>query len=143
MESLLTQFFASPDRPDVLAAYLFGSHARGAAHSGSDVDVAILFDRQLLPSGRDRATRAQALASELIDATHCNAIDVVVLNDAPAELAVNVLDLGIALCDAQMRRSADNLETVRTFERDARLRFGDIQPFLAHMRKLKLEALAR
>lgn len=29
-------------RPEVLAAYLYGSHAKGYAREGSDLDVAIL-----------------------------------------------------------------------------------------------------
>lgn len=37
---LLTRYFA--DRDDVVAAYLFGSVARGEARAGSDVDVGVL-----------------------------------------------------------------------------------------------------
>jgi len=33
-------------RPDVAAAYLFGSVARGQARRGSDVDVAVLYRRE-------------------------------------------------------------------------------------------------
>jgi predicted nucleotidyltransferase len=34
-----------PTRREVVAAYLFGSHASGRAHRESDVDVGVLLDR--------------------------------------------------------------------------------------------------
>lgn len=39
-------------QPDIAAAYLFGSYAEGRAHPGSDVDVAVLFDEDVLSSDR-------------------------------------------------------------------------------------------
>jgi predicted nucleotidyltransferase len=126
---------ASHRPPGLVAAYLFGSQARGAAHRESDVDVAVLFDRIEVPDRADRGRQAMRLSAELVGATHRNAVDVVVLNDAPPELAVVALSGRLTYCaDAQAERS---------FARAAMLRLGDLRPFLARTRRIKLEALAR
>jgi predicted nucleotidyltransferase len=120
----------------ILAAYLFGSHAAGHAHAESDVDVAVLFDRTTAPDAGDRARRALALAGDLIAATHVNRVDVLVLNDAPPELAARVLCEGIRLvCRDQ---EADHAFTRRTL-----LLAADQAPFLRRTRRLKLEAIVR
>jgi predicted nucleotidyltransferase len=36
-------------RPEILEAYLFGSHARGEAMPHSDIDIAVYVDRERLP----------------------------------------------------------------------------------------------
>lgn len=71
-----------------------------------------------------------------MDATHLNRIDMVVLNDAPPELAVAVLDAETPL----LIRDA---ESAHVFERDARLRLSDLAPFLERMRRIKVEAIVR
>ena len=139
MRSVLTRFFSESAHPEVLVAYLFGSHGRGTAHAQSDVDVAILLDRQLLPTQPGRAAYAEALTSSLIDATHCNNVDVIVLNDAPHELAVAAIDAGAPLSATK----AGAEETVHAFVRDAQLRLADLRPFLNRTRRLKLEAVVR
>ena len=72
------------DLPEVLAAYLFGSHAAGRPHRESDVDVAVLLSRSLDAPARF-AVRVR-LASELPSLLGGRDVDVVVLNDAPPPL---------------------------------------------------------
>lgn len=71
-------------QPDVLAAYLFGSSARSNATPLSDVDIAVLVPRGMT------AEAAFDLRLALIDALqgllHREAIDVVMLNEAPLAL---------------------------------------------------------
>lgn len=129
--------YFSASRPNgVVAAYLFGSHARGTPHRESDVDVAVLFDYAEVPDRDERGRRAVALNSDLIGATHCNEVDVVVLNDAPAELAAAIVSRGVRLYCAD--EEADH-----AFVRTALLRYADLKPFLERTRRLKLAALAR
>jgi predicted nucleotidyltransferase len=88
MEALVA-FLAA--QPDVLAAYLFGSHATGRARPESDVDVAVLL------SGTDameRFERLLGLMGEVEEALGRRPADVVVLNDAPPLLAHQVLAHG-------------------------------------------------
>ncbi|MGA2383524.1 MAG: nucleotidyltransferase domain-containing protein [Bryobacteraceae bacterium] len=120
----------------VVSAYLFGSLANGTAHGDSDVDVAVLLDVGAVPGRTERARAAMALNSALIAALHRNAVDVVVLNDAPPELATAAVTLGVRVYCADA--DADH-----AFARTVQLRLADIRPFLARTRRLKLEALAR
>ena len=71
-------------RPEILEAYLFGSRARGDAHSRSDVDVAVYVDDARAATG---PFGYQAdLTTHLMTALGTDVIDVVVLNRAPALL---------------------------------------------------------
>jgi predicted nucleotidyltransferase len=135
--ALQVQGYFEAARPvGVAAAYLFGSHARGTAHRESDVDVAVLLDHGVFPERGARAREAVRLCTELVAAAHANRVDVVVLNDAPPELAAAVVSRGRRLyCPDE---AADH-----AFVRTALLRHGDIRPFLERMRRVKLRALSR
>ena len=132
----LRAYFATARPHGVVSAYLFGSHADGTAHRESDVDAAVVLDRRMLPSRAERSRLAVELASELIAATHQNAVDVVVLDDVSPELAARVITHGRRLFCAD--EEADYV-----FGRTALLRHADLRPFLERTRRLKLRALAR
>jgi predicted nucleotidyltransferase len=76
--------------PGVLVAYLYGSHARGRAGPLSDVDVALLLDR-------DDEERRLELTAAIAHAVAPARADVVILNDAPLALAYRVLRDGVIL----------------------------------------------
>ena len=88
-------------RAEVLEAYLFGSHARGNAHTASDVDVAVYVDEQLADPGV-WGYRAE-LTTDLMDAIGTNDVDVVVLNKAPPLLYHRVLRDGVRLLSRDLR----------------------------------------
>jgi len=134
--SSLGDYFSARRPPGVVSAYLFGSHARGTAHAESDVDVALLFDYGQLRSRAARARAGDAMSADLIAVTHVNAVDVVVLNDAPPELA------GAVVRDGQRLYQADP-EADHAFIRQTFLREADLRPFLLRTRRLKLEAIVR
>ena len=48
IEKKISEFFE--DRPEIIAVYLYGSMVTGKIHSESDIDIAVLFDRQKIPS---------------------------------------------------------------------------------------------
>jgi predicted nucleotidyltransferase len=84
---------ALSQRPEVLDAYLFGSHARDEARANSDVDVAVFVDAR---RARDDGYGFEAsLASELMRALATDRVDVVVLNRAPPLLYHRVLRDGL------------------------------------------------
>lgn len=87
---LLAAFFAA--RPDVDAAYLFGSVSRGEAHSGSDLDVAVLLADEAV-GDREWDTHAEILA-RLASLFATEDIDLVVLNSAPDALAMAIVESG-------------------------------------------------
>ena len=83
---------ALADVPHVAFALVFGSSARGTAHAGSDVDVALGFARDRRP----RAYEIGAIVSRLEEAVDRN-VDVVVLDDAPPGLAYRVFRDGVTV----------------------------------------------
>ncbi len=82
--------------PDAVAAYLFGSHAAGAARSESDVDLAVL-----LPGGRTLSSEALWDARESISkALGAEKVDLVDLRAASTVMRVQVVSTGRVLFEA-------------------------------------------
>lgn len=121
----LRRFFAE-SAPDVISAYLFGSTARGSRREASDVDVAVLLSEE--PS-RTLAGLRFELAAELEVAIGL-AVQLVILNRAPADLVHRVLRDGVLLVDR------DPSARIR-FEVRRRNEFFDLQPILHRYRRLE------
>lgn len=123
LEDELRSFFER-DRRGVVAAWLFGSVARGNARSDSDVDVALLFE-QTPPSTYDapqlelQAELSVALGRE---------VDVVCMNVAPPDLRIRVLREGRLLFDDDRSRRI-------AFEVQTRTEYFDIEPRLREYRR--------
>lgn len=114
---------------DVVAAYLFGSVARGTATPASDVDVAVL-----LTADPPRTVDGLRLGLEgELERGLGLPVQLVVLNRAPCDLIHRVLRDGILLLDR------DPGARIR-FEVDARNRYFDLQPFLRRYRRLDTPA---
>ena len=131
----LTEFFDQAEAEEVLSAYLFGSHSSGTNHAESDIDVAVLVDREARPTRVDRDRLRIDLGSALISTLGVNRIDVVSLEDVPPELGRRIVTEGLRVYCASP-------EADHTFVRDVQLRAADLDPFLRRMRALKLEALS-
>lgn len=130
----LRDYFAESSPPGLVSAYLFGSVARGTEHRESDVDVGILLDRARHVERAGRNDLRIDLTSALIHVLSRNAVDVVILNDAPPELARKVVTQG-------ERVYCRDAEADHAFVRDVQLRAADLAPFLQRMRRIKIEAL--
>lgn len=130
------RYFLANRPPGVVAAFVFGSHARGSPHAESDLDIGLVLDRDTAPDRLARGRLALRIAGDLIAATHQNRVDAVVLNDAPPELVATVIGADrLAYCS--------DPAALHAFTRMALLRNADLQPFLQRTRRLKLQALAR
>ena len=105
--------------PDVVAAYLFGSHARGDAGPLSDVDLAVWLDDGQGPSHRMR--RQLALTTRVASLLGTDEAELVVLNGAPPLLAQRVIRDGERLAERSVQ------ERVR-LETDAVIRYLDTIP---------------
>ncbi|GBC87819.1 hypothetical protein HRbin12_01837 [bacterium HR12] len=102
--------------PEVVVAYLFGSAARGRAGPLSDLDVAVL-----LAEGTDAASAQLDLIGDLAAATGTDRVDVVVLNEAPNELAFRVVRDGrLLLCRDDAARVRHRVRTT--------LEYLDLEP---------------
>jgi hypothetical protein len=99
---ILTDAWATD--PAIAAVYLFGSRAASRPGPRSDVDLAVT-----LAPGLDAAARWRKRLDLIGDASRrlgTDAVDVVVLQDAPVVLAHRVLGRGTLLCEPQPRRRA-------------------------------------
>lgn len=86
-------------RPEVLEAYLFGSHARGEAQPHSDIDVAVYASAiPEAPFGYEAE-----LSTELSRALATDRVDVVVLNRAGPLLYHRVLRDGVRVLARDLR----------------------------------------
>jgi len=79
-------------KPEILAAYIFGSVAAGRSRPNSDVDIAVLLDPKFFKR-RPLKYRADLIA-DAGEALRRFDVDVLLLNEAPAALAYNVITKG-------------------------------------------------
>ena len=114
----------SCDEPGLVAAWLFGSRARGRARPESDIDVAVLYSRA--PEAT-LAALPERLATVLEEVSGMEA-DVVVINRASPDLVHRVLRDGLLLLDR------DPPARLR-FEVRQRNEYFDLQPALARYRR--------
>lgn len=122
--------------PGVVSAYLFGSHATGRTHRESDVDVAVLLNREIYPDGRSRFDARLHLSVQLALALATDDVDIVILNDAPPTLARAIVVGG-------RRVVCRDPDADRTFARTTLLRAADLESFLRRARRRKLQRLGR
>ncbi len=120
----------------VVSAYLFGSRAEGRAHRESDLDLAILLPRDRPAGGRERFELRVALTSALIAELHENSLDLILLEEAPPQLARRIVTEG-------RRVFCSDPAADRAFVRDVQLRAADLEPFLRRTRAVKLRSLVR
>lgn len=119
----LASFFAA-DAHGALAAYVFGSAARGDERAGSDVDVAVLFEQPPPPT-----LSGPALSLETALERHlARAVDLIVLNSASADLVHRVLRDGVIVLDRVPSRRLQ-------FEVHKRNEFFDLEPLRRRYRR--------
>jgi predicted nucleotidyltransferase len=98
------------DDPDLAGIYLFGSRTGARAGPRSDVDLAVA-----LREGLDADTRWRKRLALLADACRrlgTDAVDLIVLEDAPAPLGHRILKHGRLLSDLDPRRRAAVAERI-------------------------------
>lgn len=120
--------------PGLVSAYLFGSAASARMHKESDLDVAVLLDREAYPTAADRFEVRLSLISTLGRAT-AGEIDLVVLNDAPPHLARRIMTEGRRLLAVDVGLDRAHLRVVLS-------RAADLEPFLRRARAIKLQVIA-
>ena len=96
--------------PDLAAIYLFGSRAQGQGGPRSDVDLAVVLREGLDADARWR--KRLALLSDGCRRLGTDALDLVILEDAPTPLGHRVLKHGRLVGDIQPRRRAAMAERI-------------------------------
>ena len=107
-------------RPEIAAAYVYGSAARGEVTPLSDVDVALLFVEGL--SERTRRELLAQIAGDLARHGVGPRLDVRDFEDLPLTVQ------GRVLAEGALVRSNDNVRRVR-FETFVRMQYFDFLPF--------------
>jgi predicted nucleotidyltransferase len=120
----------------IVSAYLFGGRAEGRAHRESDLDLAVLLPPGRFTDGKERFEIRLALASALMAELHENALDLLILQDAPPHLARRIVTGGRRVFCSDPHADA-------AFARDVQLRAADLDPFLRRTRAVKLRSLRR
>ncbi len=115
----------------VAAAYVFGSVARGTASPVSDVDLGVLLTQAPASTLEGRLLDYEAELERQLGVP----VQVVIVNDAPPDLAHRVLRDGVIILERD--RSARLRFEVRT-----RNLFFDLEPFLTRYRKRAVERAA-
>lgn len=117
-------------RPEVVLAYLFGSHARGRPTPISDIDFAVLLSVAVPREGY--LDYQIAVTQELTHIFRSDEVQVVILNRAPPLLAYKVIVEGRTLV------CRDPVARIR-FQVRATQQYLDTKP----LRKVQAEAMAR
>jgi len=128
IERVVTSFLQL--RPEVQAAYVYGSVVTGRARPDSDVDIAVLVIDRVMR--RDPFRYRLDLMSELRSILKRDDVDLILLNQAPPLLAHRVLSKGKLIFERSVSaRVAFQVQTVN--------RYLDTQP----MRNLYLSYLKK
>ncbi len=109
----------------IVAAYLFGSAARGTAGPASDIDVAVLYAADPPGTLEGRPFRLEAELERKLG----RPVQVVLLNDAPLDLVHRVL------LDGRLVLERNRSARIR-FEVRARAEYFDLLPILRRYRRL-------
>lgn len=112
-------------RPDVVCAWLFGSRARGDAHDGSDVDVAVLRGMPRPRTLDDWPVELETAVEEAVGSR----VDLVLLDGADSDLVHRVLRDGVLVVD---RDRAARI----AFEVFKRNEWFDLEPVRRRVRRL-------
>jgi len=105
-------------REDVVAAYLFGSQAKGTAGPLSDVDVAYLLDEKL--SSKEMEARNDELYRAIAVCLKTDHVSVVCLNEAPLRIRQAVISTGKVLYSSDERKRTEFTETTMRDYMDTR-----------------------
>ena len=112
-----------PGAPAAALAYLFGSRAEGNVGPLSDYDIAVLLDRD----ADHEAARLQ-LTRQIRRQLQAEEIDLVLLNEAPVELAFNVIANGKLIYQRDLGTRVEYEATVMS-------RYYDLLPMLRAQRQ--------
>lgn len=107
-------------KPAILVAFLYGSQVTGRGDSDSDIDIALLYDRNFLPDVEQRLQ----LVDDLVSVTKRD-VDLLILNDASPIICMQVLRKGNIIFEKDHQAYLDFfVKTVSKYDDLKRVRSG-------------------
>lgn len=100
---------------DIVAVYLFGSFAEGKQTSVSDIDLAVLLDRDFPPGLYFE--KKLALLTIITSLLKTDEVDLVILNQAPPVLSYRIFSKGRLLFEKEDGKSQRVSFQARTYDR--------------------------
>lgn len=117
IEDKFFEYFSS--KPEIKVGYIFGSRAKGEEGKISDIDIAILVDKESIPQDSFYGYKAKII-TELIGILKTDKVDLVILNESPLYLCFRVIRDGLVLY------SSDEIRRIQ-FEAKIMSRYFDQQ----------------
>lgn len=128
-KNTLQQFF--DQERAIVAAYLFGSFAKGTPTPSSDIDLAFLLDKKT--AGADSTELSSRYSVDLSEKLG-REVDVIILNEAPPFLKFQVLRYGQPLFERDVKRS-------RRFMAASLIEYFDFEPLKRSMEERIIQRL--
>lgn len=126
IKNILNKYFQK--HTEVEVAYIFGSFARGKINPLSDIDIAIIIDREQINEKAYRYGYKAGILADLIKLLKKNDIDLVILNEANALLKHRVLYFGkLIFVKNEKKRIAFQTDTIDKYNDFKQL----MKPYLA------------
>ena len=101
-------------RPEVLAAYLYGSYAKGYARDGSDLDIAILTRPQFVPKSYGYQVDIDTLLNKAVPD---NKVEAVVVDFMPLALKHSAVVQGKVIYSRNdLLRAGEQIKIINNYE---------------------------
>lgn len=114
--------------PEIEVAYIFGSIAQETTNVLSDVDIAIILDKEQIDERLYRYGYKAEILTDLIKVLKTNNVDLVILNEANSLLKHRVLYFGkLIYCNNEKKRIQFQIDTINKYNDYRQL----IKPHLA------------
>jgi predicted nucleotidyltransferase len=118
---------------DIIVAYLFGSFHNGKASELSDIDIAVLYNKNI---SMDKVNEIEGLLfKDLTEFFNTDEIDLINLNDVPITIQYGVLI-------NKQRIYYSSKEKVIDFENHVVLNYLDIKPYHEEMNKAFIQFMS-
>lgn len=122
------------ERHGIVAAYMFGSFAKGAEREKSDIDIAFAFYESFYKEDPFKALQTAQILGARLGRKVTRTVDVAILNGSSLNFAYHVVREGMCIYESN---TTDRILYEVTLDN----KYQDFAPFIRELRKTKRKAL--